>query len=45
MPDNESVRLYEAKEIDGQMNFLFARNFLTDCDLLLRTMEKGDDMQ
>ena len=45
MPDNESVRLYEAKEIDGQMNFLFARNFLTDCDLLLRTMEKGDEMQ
>ena len=44
MPDNESVRLYEAKEIDGQMNFLFARNFLTDCDLLLRTMEKGDEM-
>ena len=45
MPDNGSVRLYEAKEIDGQMNFLFARNFLTDCDLLLRTMEKGDEMQ
>lgn len=45
MPDNESVRLYEAKEMDGQMYFLFARNFLTDCDLLLRTMEKGDEMQ
>ena len=45
MPDNESVRLYEAKEINGKMYFLFARNFLTDCDLLLRTMEKGDEMQ
>lgn len=43
MPDNEAVRLYEAKEIDGRMHFLFARNFLTDCDLLLRTMEKGDE--
>lgn len=40
MPDNEAVRLYEAKVIDGQLYFLFARNFLTDCDLLLRTIEK-----
>jgi len=40
MPDNEAVRLYEAKEINGQLYFLFARNFLTDCDLLLRTIEK-----
>lgn len=42
MPDNESVRLYEAKEINGQMHFLFARNFLTDCDLLLRTIQKEE---
>lgn len=42
MPDNESVRLYEVKETDGQLCFLFARNFLTDCDLLLRTIEKED---
>lgn len=42
MPDNEAVRLYEAKEIDGQLYFLFARNFLTDCDLLLRTIEKEE---
>lgn len=40
MPDNESVRLYEVKETGGQLRFLFARNFLTDCDLLLRTLEK-----
>ncbi len=39
MPDNQSVRLYEVKEIDGQLCFLFARNFLTDCDLLLRILE------
>ncbi len=39
MPDNQSVRLYEVKEIDGQLCFLFARNFLTDCDLLLRTLD------
>lgn len=42
MPDNEAVRLYEVKEIDGQLCFLFARNFLTDCDLLLRTIEKEE---
>ena len=29
MPDNESVRLYEVKEINGQLYFLFARNYLT----------------
>lgn len=40
MPENQSVRLYEVKEIQGQLYFLFARNFLTDCDLLLRTLEK-----
>lgn len=40
MPDNHAVRLYEVKEIDGQLYFLYARNFLTDCDLLLRTLEK-----
>ena len=42
MPDNDAVRLYEAKEIDGQLHFLFARNFLTDCDLLLRILEKEE---
>jgi hypothetical protein len=44
MPDNESVRLYEAREVKetGQMQFLFARNFLTDCDLLFRTIEKEE---
>ncbi len=39
MPDNRSARLYEVKEIQGQLGFLFARNFLTDCDLLFRTLE------
>lgn len=43
MPDNEAVRLYEAKEINGQLSFLFARNFLTDCDLLLRTIEEENE--
>ena len=42
MPDNQAVRLYEVKEIGGQLYFLFARNFLTDCDLLLRTI-KGEE--
>ncbi len=42
MPDNESVRLYEVKELSGQQHFLFARNYLTDCDLLLRTIEKEE---
>lgn len=40
MPDNQAVRLYEVKEIGGQLHFLFARKFLTDCDLLLRTLEE-----
>lgn len=40
MPDNRSVRLYEVKTLKGQLGFLFARNFLTDCDLLFRTLEK-----
>lgn len=40
MPDNEAVRLYEVKEIGGKLYFLFARNFLTDCDLLLRVLEE-----
>lgn len=44
MPDNRSVRLYEMKEIDGQLYFLFNRNFLTDCDLLLRTLEKENEL-
>lgn len=43
MPDNRSVRLYEVKEIGGQLHFLFARNFLTDCDLLLRTLEQEQE--
>lgn len=42
MPDNHAVRLYEVKEIDGQLCFLYARNFLTDCDLLLRILEREE---
>ena len=42
MPDNQAVRLYEVKKIDGKLCFLFARNFLTDCDLLLRTLESEE---
>lgn len=42
MPDNQAVRLYEVKEMDGKLCFLFARNFLTDCDLLLRTLESKE---
>ena len=40
MPGNEAVRLYDVKEINGRLYFLFARNFLTDCDLLLRTIKE-----
>lgn len=40
VPDNQAVRLYEVKEIGGELYFLFARNFLTDCDLLLRVSGK-----
>ena len=40
MPENRAVRLYDVKEMNGQLYFLFARNFLTDCDLLLRVTEE-----
>ncbi len=43
MPDNQAVRLYESKELDGRRYFLFARNFLTDCDFLLRTIEEESE--
>ncbi|MDO4260440.1 MAG: family 43 glycosylhydrolase [Eubacteriales bacterium] len=43
MPDNESVRLYEVKERGGELSFLFARNFLTDCDFLMRTLPSEAD--
>ncbi len=36
MKDNKSVRLYDVAFWDGKYYFLFNRNFLTDCDLLLR---------
>jgi len=39
MPDNQGVRLYETREINAKNYFLFARNFLTDCDFLLRVGE------
>lgn len=42
MPDNEAVRLYEVRQTEDKIYFLFARNFLTDCDLLLRTIDKED---
>lgn len=42
MPDNQAVRLYEVKEMDGKLYFLFARNYLTDCDLLMRVIEQEE---
>lgn len=36
MRANHGVRLYEAKELDGKVYLLFAHNFMTDKDFVLR---------
>lgn len=37
MKDNLGVRLYEVMELDGKLYFLFAKNFMTDKDFVLRS--------
>lgn len=39
MKDNLGVRLYEAKEIDGKWYLLYAHNYITDKDFVLRTIQ------
>lgn len=36
MKDNYGVRLYEVKESDGSLYLMFARNYMTDKDFVLR---------
>lgn len=38
MKDNLGIRLYEAMELDGRLYFLFAKNFMTDKDFVLRSI-------
>ena len=39
MKDNLGIRLYEVKVLDGKLYFLFAKNFMTDKDFVLRNMK------
>lgn len=36
MKDNHSVRLYEVKEVDGRLYLLFAQDYMTDKDFVLK---------
>lgn len=38
MKDNYGVRLYEVKESDGRLYFMFAHNYITDKDFVLRSI-------
>ena len=38
MKDNLGIRLYEVMELDGRLYFLFAKNFMTDKDFVLRSI-------
>lgn len=37
--DNRGVRLYEVKEYEGRLYYLFAHNFMTDKDFVLRSIK------
>ena len=39
MKDNFGVRLYEVKEADGYLYFMFAHDYMTDKDFVLRKVE------
>ncbi|MGN0334333.1 MAG: hypothetical protein ACI4DV_01545 [Lachnospiraceae bacterium] len=39
MKDNYGVRLYEVKELDGRLYLMFAHNFMTDKDFVLRSIK------
>ena len=39
MKDNLGIRLYEVKELDGRLYFMFAHNYVTDKDFVLRSVE------
>ena len=40
MHDNQGVRLYEVKEQDGRLYFMFSHNYSTDKDFVLRSIKK-----
>ena len=39
MHDNQSVRLYEVKELNDRLYFMFSHNYSTDKDFVLRSIE------
>lgn len=39
MKENYGVRLYEVKKLDGRLYFMFAHNYITDKDFVLRSIE------
>ena len=39
MHDNQSVRLYEVKELNERLYFMFSHNYSTDKDFVLRSIE------
>ncbi len=39
MKDNMSVRLYEVKELDGKLYLMFAHDYMTNKDFVLRSVE------
>ena len=41
MHDNQSVRLYEVKELDSRLYFMFSHNYSTDKDFVLRKVAKN----
>ena len=40
MKDNLGIRLYEVMELDGRQYFLFAHNFMTEKDFVLRSISR-----
>ena len=40
MRDNFGIRLYEVKKIQDEVYFMFAQNYMTDKDFVLRKAEK-----
>lgn len=41
--DNQGVRLYEVREYDGKLYFMFAHNYLTDKDFVLRRIDRNKE--
>ena len=40
MKDNLSVRLYEVKQVENKLYFMYAHNYMTDKDFVLKSIKK-----